>query len=629
MKTKLATRPAVILLLLVTLLGSSCGSQTHPPTAQPTVPLGATAPEVAPTQAIAPTQAAVPDIAGDLQGLDFGTFVEDSYRKLLLRDPQAITELGLVERFGTGNDRLTDISDAYIRETQDLQAAILATLRAYDRSSLSAEEQLSYDIYEWWLDDRVRGHPYMYNDHPASFLITTGVNEQLVQFFTDIHPITNKKDAEDYVTRLSQVKAKLEQLVDGLRRREEAGVVMPGFLLPWVLYSVQNVAVSSARTTDFYTTFRDKVNALSELSAEEKQTLLEAAEKAINESVLPGFQALTEYLEHQQSIATDDEGVWKLPNGADYYAYTLRHHTTTDLTSDEIHQLGLQELERIHAEMRALFGELGYPQEESLPRLIGRVVQDSGTLSGEEVARTYEAIIEEARERVTVAFDLLPQADVIVIAGPAGDYYSAPAMDGSRPGAFYARVTGSKERFAMPTLAYHEAVPGHHFQLAIAQELPGLPLFRSGVDFMAYVEGWALYAERLAYELGFYRDDPYGDIGRLQAEAFRAARLVVDTGIHAKKWSYDQAVDFMIENTGLPRNMVEIEVARYIVWPGQATAYYIGMIKLLEVRQKAMDELGDRFDLTEFHNVVLSNGAVPLGLLERIVEDWIEVKQGE
>jgi uncharacterized protein (DUF885 family) len=264
-----------------------------------------------------------------------------------------------------------------------------------------------------------------------------------------------------------------------------------------------------------------------------------------------------------------------------------------------------------------------------LPTLYGRVAGDSGLLSGDEIVAGYEAIIAEAAANVGEAFDLVPQADVIVIGGQSGGYYIPPAVDGSRPGAFYAVAVGSETRFSMPTLAYHEAIPGHHFQIAIQQELEGLPSFRNGETFTAYVEGWALYAELLASELGFYEDDPYGNLGRLQGEAFRAARLVVDTGIHAQGWTFEEAVNYMEENTGLPRRMVEGQIARYIVWPGQATAYKIGMIKILALRQKAMDELGAAFDLKEFHNIVLSNGSVPLDILERIVDDHIESKLGE
>jgi uncharacterized protein (DUF885 family) len=635
----------VVTLVIVLILAGACSTPIPPATAElPTATvMAATTPVVsltppataepptvtviaATTPAVSPTQPAVPAVAADLAGLDIDTFFEASYKKLLLRDPEAITQIGLNKIWGVSNDQLTDISDEYIYETQELEVAILGLLNGYDRSALTPEQQLSYDVYQWYLYDRAQGYPFMYDDYPASFLITTGINEQLLQFFTDIHPVTDKQDAQDYITRLSQVDTKLGQLTDGLQRREKTGVVMPRFLIPWVLYSVNNIAQSDARSTPFYTAFEAKVSALSWLSAEERETLLQAAEKEIDASVLPGFQALAKTLGHQQTIATDDEGVWKFSDGAEYYAYTLRHHTTTDLTADEIHQLGLNELERVHAEMRAIFDQLGYPQDASLPELIGRVVQDSGVLSGDDVAAAYEALIDEAEEKLGVAFDLRPTADVVVEAGPAGDYYNPPAIDGSRPGIFYAKVTGSKEKFAMPTLAYHETIPGHHFQIAIAQEL-SLPALRKDIGFTAYTEGWALYAERLVYELGFYRDDPYGNIGRLQAEAFRAARLVVDTGIHAKKWSYDQAVKFMVDNTGLPRRTVETEVARYVVWPGQATAYEIGMLKILELRQRAMDALGDNFDLKEFHRVVLGNGALPLEILEQVVDEWIAAKQ--
>jgi uncharacterized protein (DUF885 family) len=266
---------------------------------------------------------------------------------------------------------------------------------------------------------------------------------------------------------------------------------------------------------------------------------------------------------------------------------------------------------------------LGYPEDEGLPELFERVAKDGGSLRGEQIVAGYEAIIEEVDQRMSVAFDLRPSASVEVIGGPTGGYYVAPAMDGSRPGYFYASNVGTQPKFSMATLAYHEAIPGHHFQLALAQELD-LPLFRKNTVFTAYAEGWALYAERLAWEMGMYADDPYGNLGRLQYEAFRTVRLVVDTGIHAKKWTYDEAVTYMVENTGLPRGQVEFEVSRYIAWPGQATAYEIGMIRILGLRREAEERLGDRFDLKAFHNVVLGSGSVPLETLDRLVEEYIE-----
>jgi uncharacterized protein (DUF885 family) len=251
------------------------------------------------------------------------------------------------------------------------------------------------------------------------------------------------------------------------------------------------------------------------------------------------------------------------------------------------------------------------------------VARDGGIVSGSAVAETYEAIIRKADARLDAAFDLRPRAEVIVVAEGEGAYYVSGSLDGSRPGVFHAPGGGSEARYSMPTLAYHEAVPGHHFQIALAQE-SDLPLFRNVIGFTGYAEGWALYAEHLAYELGWYDDDPYGNLGRLQDQAFRAARLVVDTGLHAKGWSFDQAHEFMVENVGRDPGYLQFEVSRYVTWPGQATAYMVGMLKIMELRQEAMDRLGDRFDLKAFHQVVLRNGSMPLEVLERVVDDYIE-----
>ena len=603
---------AIAKTILVLILVVGCGRAN--PTARPGV-----------TPTPLATQPAVPDIAADLQGLDIDEFLEASYHRLLLRDPELLTELGLADAFGVGNDQLTDISDGYVRETQQLEAAILDLLNQYNRAEMTPEQQLSADIYAWYLDDRGRGHEFTYNDYPLNPIIVSAHN-QLVHFFTQIHPVTSRQDAEDYVTRLSQVSAKWEQLQEGLRLREGAGVVLPKFAIQWVLRDLRAIADSEPHSIPFYTAFEEKVNGLDGLSDAERQALLEAAQDQIKTSVIPAYQALVEYLEHQETVATADDGVWKFPNGEEYYAHALRHHTTTDLTAAQIHQIGLDEVARIQAEMRVLFDELGYPQDESLPALFDRVARDSGSLYGDEIVAGYETIIEEMDQSLDTAFDLRPRANVIVIGGPRGGYYVPPAVDGSRPGAFYASDTGTQPKFSMPSLAYHEAIPGHHLQIAIAQELD-LPSLRKGVSFTAYGEGWALYAEQLAWEMGFYEDDPYGNLGRLQYEAWRAVRLVVDTGIHAQGWTYDQAVDYMHENTGLPRSTVEYEVARYVTWPGQATAYKIGMLKILELRQRAMDQLGDSFDLKEFHNVVLSNGSMPLDVLEQVVQEYIDARQ--
>jgi len=559
-----------------------------------------------------------------LDGREFDAFIEESYRRLLSRDPETVLELGLSHAYSVPTDQLTDISDGYIRQTQALEKEVLSQLQMYDRSSLTAEQQLTYDIYAWYLHDRVSGHEFMYNDYPINPTVFS-VHLDLLQFFTDLRPVTNLQEAQDYISALSQVDTKFEQLIDGLQRREENGVVLPRFLVEYILGDLRDMASSRAAATPYYTAFESKLMALTEPDEGEKAALLLEAEKAVESAVIPAYQALVTYFEHLGSVATNDAGVWKFTDGEAYYAYTLKHHTSTDLTADQIHALGLQALEEIHAEMRTIFDQLGYPSGDSLGELYSRVAEDSGTISGDRIVQEYEDIITRADQSLGEAFDMRPSIGVIVVGGPTGGYYTSPAVDGSRPGMFYATNTGIQPKFSMPTLAYHEAIPGHHFQIAIAQQLD-LPSFRRGADFTAYVEGWALYAEHLAKELGFYEGDPYGDLGRLQAQAFRTARLVVDTGIHARKWSFDQAVNFMVENTGMPWAMMQGEVSRYITLPGQATAYYIGFMKILETRQKTMDELGEEFNLKEFHNVLLGNGAMPLRVLEQVVSSYIQSK---
>lgn len=554
--------------------------------------------------------------------LGFDAFLEQSFRQLVMRDPEWVTQLGLADELGTGNDQLTDISDGFVRKTQQLESDILTALRQFDQSTLTAEQRLSAEIYEWYLDDRVRAHEYMYYDYPVNHLLFS-VPNGLLHFFTQIHPITNEQDVQDYITRLSQVDEKFDQLIDGLERRAEVGVVLPRYLIDWAAYDLDRIARGEAVDAAYYGALREKVLALDDLTQDEKDALLAQAAREIEKSVIPAYRALLDVLDDQEAIAANEDGVWRFANGADYYTQVLRHHTSTDLTADEIHELGLREVARIQGEMRVLFDDLDYPADESLAELFERVAVDGGWVSGAGVVDAYAQLITEVKGQLEPFFDLQPKADVVVIGGPTGGYYVRPALDGSRPGAFYANVDSSGEpRYGMATLAYHEAIPGHHLQLAIAQELE-LGLFRSNASFTAFIEGWALYAEQLAGEMNLYRDDPYGNLGRLQAELFRAARLVVDTGIHAKKWSHQQAIDYMVENVGRSRGYLEFEVNRYVVWPGQATAYKIGMLKILELRQRAMDRLGDRFDLQEFHRVVLGNGSMPLSVLEQVVEAYI------
>ncbi|MCD4701978.1 MAG: DUF885 domain-containing protein [Candidatus Aegiribacteria sp.] len=584
-----------------------------------------------PGQPVPDTATPAEILAGQLQDIDLDSFFEVSFRELVLRNPETVLERGLTDIYGVTEVRLTDISDEYTRETQRMEVIILEKLRQYDREAMTPEQQISCDVYEWYLDDRVRSHEFMYHDYPVTYYFITAVHHQMIYFFTDLHPLAGRQDAEDYITRLGLVDTKFEQLLEGLQLREEAGIIPPRFSIQWAIYGLQNLVQADATQTPFYQIFAQKIDELDDINDTEKQELLRSAKTAIEESVLPAYSSLLVYMQHLESIAPIEVGVWNLPDGEAYYNYLLHHYTSTDMTADEIHELGKQDLERIHDEMRILFDQLGYPRDESLAELFNRAAEDGGNVSGDHVVYTYETIIEDANRNLNDVFDIRPQADVIVIGGPIGDFYMPGAYDGSRPGAFYANVSSQEEAlYSMPSLAYHEAIPGHHWQITIAQEAD-LPSFRNGLIFTAYAEGWALYAERLAWELGWYEDDVFGNLGRLQFEAYRAARLVIDTGIHAKRWTFNQAVEFMTANVGYEYgNFInpDYEVARYVVWPGQAVSYKVGMNQILELRQKAINNLGDQFDIREFHSVVLVNGSMPLEVLKQVIDEYIREKRG-
>jgi uncharacterized protein (DUF885 family) len=639
---------SVLFISLTILSIASCGGGQ--PVEQTTRPPTETV--SAPTTSLEPTsdqpktlslEFSVDEITEQLSGLPIDDFFEESYKQLILRSPEYLTAMGMSGAYGVRNDQLNNLSDAYLRETADLQVAILELLRGYNRSELTPDQQLSMDVYEWYLDDLVRGQEFMYYNYPIHhFLIS--YHDELIRLFTEYHTITTKEDAEDYIARLMQVDDQVAQLLEGLVRREVMDIIPPGFILEMArglmvgYLGMRSPDPSAIRgeSLSVYVTFRDRLEAIEGLSESEKAKLLEEALGAINESFIPAYIDLLAYLDDLVTIATDDAGVWKLPNGDAYYAYMLRNQTSTDLSPEEIHNLGLSEVARIQQEMRAVFDELGYPQDSDLGELMDRAIRDGGyydvtTHSGKEkLIEAYEELLEGVDQRLDDFFNIRPQGEVVVIGHPefgVGGYYVSAPMDGSRPAAFHTGTGGSRAyRFNMPTVAYHEAIPGHHFQIAIAQEMD-LPLFRNDVVLNSYAEGWALYAERLAWEIGLYDDDPYGNIGRLHLELLRAVRLVTDTGIHAMRWSREDAKAYMNRALGDPSGRWSHEVDRYIVLPAQATGYKIGMIKILELREKAMEELGAQFDIKEFHTAILGNGSLPLEILERVVGEYIDAKQ--
>ncbi|KAA3658323.1 MAG: DUF885 domain-containing protein [Chloroflexi bacterium] len=566
--------------------------------------------------------------------LDIDTLHEEIFIEMMRRDPQFATDLGVANKYGLGQSQLTNVSDAYLRETDNFITETLALLESIDPNSLTPLQKRSNDILIWDLRDQVRGIDFKYHEYNVNQLFS--IPNDLPGFMSGLHPINTVQDAEDYISRLSQVGEQFEQVIEGLEIRAELGMLPPRFVFDRVREQLRTIRSPKAEDHEIYTSFERQLADLN-LPTSEAEALQNEVIVQLNETVYPAYQKLIDTLSNLKMDATTDDGVWKLPNGEDYYAYALQHHTSTDMTADEIHELGLQEVERISGEMELLLGELGYSTK--IPNGIGQIYNNAGGIqinndqARQDVFAAYENAMSAADEIVGELFNIYPKAPLIIERVPAfretsspGAYYLSPPLDGSRPGIFFINAPqgGYVSMVGVPTLAFHEGVPGHHFQKAIQSELQDMPTFRRALLFGAYAEGWALYVEKLAWEYGYYDDDPHGNYGRLQSELFRAVRLVVDTGIHAKQWTRQEAIDYMSNTLGWSKNGVAAEVERYIVWPGQATSYKIGELTILRLRDEAQQTLGDNFDIAEFHTVILQNGDVPLEILEEIVREWIK-----
>lgn len=565
--------------------------------------------------------------------------------ELLLERPMLLTQLRVLEPFGirAHNRRLDDFSVAAQRNEAAAVRRNLALLESYRPERLDESQRFSQDVLAWFLAIQAEGEPFLLHDYPFNQL--DGLQVDLPDFLQNVHPMNDARDAEDYVARLSQVGVAIDQAIAGTRERAAAGIVPPRFVVDRVRDQVETFLGDGQTPNGLYTSFVERVAKL-DLAPQAQQALAESAQRQVDAVVLPAWRRLAAFLDELEPLASNDVGAWKHPNGAAFYEWALRYHTTTRKTAREIHQIGLDEVARIQGEMRAIRSELesrGETAADGTP--IGAWLRDlqrderflyPDTDAGRaQVLADYQAILDDAAPRLPALFGRLPKAPVRVERippfkedGAPGAYYMPPPLDGSKPGIFYASLRSVREipKLGMRTLAYHEAIPGHHLQIAIAQELPNLPIFRRVVPFTAYAEGWALYAERLALEEGFH-PTPYDRLGALVAELFRAVRLVVDTGIHAERWTRERAIEYMLANTGMPETDVVAEIERYIVWPGQACAYKIGQLTILDLRERAKQELGDRFDLREFHDVALGSGSLPLDLLERKVDEWIETKR--
>ena len=569
--------------------------------------------------------------------VNINLFFARTMLQIMLDSPEMLSNLRVLEPLGiTGhNAELDDASlaagDRFMEQMKEANRVLLS----YEDEDLSEADLMSKRIAATMLGALVEGEKFRFHTFPVNQMF--GVQSNFPSFMESTHQVHSVGDGEDYVSRLRAVGLKFDQVLEGLRKREDLNIHPPQFVVTKVLEEMRNFVAMPVEEGILMTALLDKMKE-AELPDDEQQRLALEARAAIEETVYPAYGRLIAYFEALDKKVEGNYGAWSLPDGEDYYRLSLKLFTTTDYDPQYIHNLGLKEVDRIQAEILQILADEGWDVSRGFTAAIDEMAESpqfyySDTGEGrDEILAEYQALIDEINAGMEPWFDVVPENTVEVRRVPEfkektapGAYYEPPAMDGSRPGVFYANLYDIKAtpKYSMRTLTYHEAVPGHHFQLAIQQEQEDLPFFRRLIPFPAYTEGWGLYAERLAWEMGFL-EDPYDNIGRLQAELFRAVRLVVDTGIHAMRWTREEAIDYLQSNTGMAESDVVAEIERYFVIPGQATAYKVGMTKILELREYAQRELGDRFDIRKFHNVVLTNGSVPLDILEELIREYVE-----
>ncbi|GAA6151434.1 DUF885 domain-containing protein [Pseudoteredinibacter isoporae] len=573
-------------------------------------------------------------LAQETESEKAAAFFDRTFKEALADKPMYLTYLGMKKKYGEWGD----FSSAQDDRDLALTKKHLEELKKLDFSKLSEQEKLSYRLFEAEAKDDIYADRYRDYDYPVNQM--HGIQSQLPSFLINMHRIDNVSDAEAYISRLQKVKPLFDQLIVRLKASEKLGVVPPKFVFPMVIRDSKNILAGKPfdakadKDNPIWADFQGKVNKL-EISAEEKTKLLDSGKTALLGEFKTAYSELVDFLGEQEKRADTRDGVWKFPKGEEYYKYRLKDMTTTDMTADEIHKLGLEEVARIHNEMRAIKDKVGFKGDLQAFFKFMRTDEQFKLPNTDEGRQKYldDAVktIDVMKSRLDELFLTKPKADLEVTrvepfredsAGRA--FYQRPALDGSRPGRYYVNLADMDQMavYELEALAYHEGIPGHHMQLAIAQELDGIPTFRKIGGYTAYTEGWGLYSETLPKEIGFYQD-PYSDFGRLSMELWRACRLVVDTGIHDKKWTREQAIQYLRDNTPSPELDVVKAIERYIVMPGQATAYKIGQIKIQQLREKAKKALGKAFDIRKFHDVILRNGMLPLDILEEQVDQYI------
>ena len=558
--------------------------------------------------------------------------------QLTLDSPQLLSQLGFIDNtpFDFHSGRLDDHTRRHEVEMLARLREARAGLDRYGPEGLDRQEAVSWKTTAWFLDDLIRQGEFEHGGYRVNQI--SGALVDTPHFLTDTHVIRNARSIERYLSRLQEFGRVLREVRVRVEEDRDAGVVPPDFVIDQALTGMHAFIAGGAAGNALVTTLPGKLAGVEGLTDDQRKAYRGRAEEIVAKQVIPGYEAMIGLFESMRPTATHDAGIWRIPQGAEIYEAALKSSTTTTMTAEEIHALGLAEVARLEAEMTAILDARGVPGATLAERIRALNGDPAQNFPNTEDGRAQMiAYLREVDARVMAEapkfFKTIPPQPLEIVRVPEysqdsapGGYYNPPALDGSRPGRFYInqKDTADNPKWTLPTLMVHEGSPGHHFQLSAQQLIEDVPMLRKVVPFGAYAEGWALYAERMAKtDMNLYADDPLGDLGRLQAEMFRAVRLVVDTGMHARRWSREQSIDYMVAKTGKTEAEVTREIERYVVWPGQATSYKVGQLAILRLRDRAEKELGARFDLREFHEVVLLNGSMPLAVLEEVVTDWI------
>lgn len=567
--------------------------------------------------------------------------IQDFFDKIaiahLSSKPQKLAFLGLLDSLGIKeyNQFLDEISRAGIEKDIATKRHLLEILKSYETHTLSESELISYKIFLSFLENETVSEKFCFHSFRINQL--DGTLQKLMEAFTEFHRLEALEDFENYLTKLKAIPTQIEDAMDLMSYQKTLRIVPPTM----VLIKSANIALLMAAPLEENLFYKEFVEALNKGKFQNSSTLIAKLEAILREKVIPIFEELKSYCLELVKDSDWNSGSSSLPNGKEYYASRLRVHTTTSLSAEEIHALGVAEVAKIHRELRDLLSKEGFSDENKsvleLLHLFGKQEHfyfSNDFLGREKCLQKFQAILDRSRDFFEGYFDKKPSYPLEIRPvpkekeeGAPGAYYYQPSLDGTRPACFFVNLRNMKEvpTYLMPTLAIHEGEPGHHFQLALQSEM-NLPLFRKIGDYTGYVEGWALYTEKLAYEEGFFETNA-DKIGHFTDELLRAARLVVDTGIHHFEWTRDEAIEYLAFATGYEISASETEVDRYFVLPGQACAYKIGQLKILELREKAKKELGNLFEIREFHNAVLELGAAPLNILEDVIHDYIYKKK--